>query len=295
MGVPIEPEKLEIPDAVPTPFKQKVTIDLSESCPLEGLDRLGEALEATMAFHEGKVTVWRGAFGARSFISHHRHVSIAIERYADVRSRDPSGGASGTASLWFRYRHDWLCRPVGVRWFRFSEVTDDLGDSLVPEDKLRKASYGEWNNVSSEIGIKASRQGAKTLRRVKGTFILLLPERAAQAEMPVEAGKRTFELVNLTLTLDAFEKSGAGVRISGKIGDLTKAYVLPRPEEFSLKGKDGRTVAATGTQAGQRESATWELRFAPPAGFQPASLVVRHYEAVGEHEVPFDFKDVPIR
>jgi hypothetical protein len=71
--------------------------------------------------------------------------------------------------------------------------------------------------------------------------------------------------------------------------------VLPEPEEFRLKAKDGRKVSGQGVRSGQREAASWELKFEFPAGFEAAALEVTHFQGVGEHPVPFDFKDVPLK
>ena len=295
LGLRFQEEKMDIPGAVLRPFKEKLSLELKDAYPLEILDRLGNALDATPQVDGQVVTLYRGNFSGSSFRAYQRHFSIAIKSYEERRRRDPAGRGTAKAFIRFHVRYDWLCRPAGMNTLRFLVVKDDLGDSLLPETSQDHPYYASFDTLSTQVAIKPSRPEAKKLVRVKGVFPAFFPERPARAEIPLSAPKKELNLPNLTLRLESASKDGAKVRISGKVGDLKKAYVLPEVHEFRLKSKDGRTVEAQGSRAGQRESATWELAFDVPAGFEPGALEVTYFQEVSEHEIPFDFKDVPIR
>ena len=95
--------------------------------------------------------------------------------------------------------------------------------------------------------------------------------------------------------LEEASADGAAVKISAKVADWKKAHVRPIPGDFQLVGKDGRLVPAEGETTGPVESIFLDLKFTLPAKFEATALKIREFRKTGEHEFPFEFKDVPIR
>ena len=295
LKLPIDRARPESVDVVLPPLREKTTIRLKAAYPLEALDELGRALDETMWVTDGTLKHVPGARRPPVFRTYARHFLIDVERFVEERHRESTGETKETTYLWMRLQHDWLVRIVGMRPVRFLHISDDLGHSLLPDSPPDQASWGDFQNLSSQLFIKTPDPRARKLARLKGVVPYFFPERPATAELSLSADKKELSLKNLVLNIEKASPTCSEVRVTGRVGDLNAAHVWPEVNEFQLKGKDGRLLTARGARAGQRESAVWDLSFAVPEAFEPSALRIRHFEGVGEHEIAFEFTDVPIR
>lgn len=287
------PEKAG-PGVILEPLQERMTLSLRESYPLEAMEAVGRSLDSMIYVRDGEAQIFRGS-DPRSYRVEQPHFSIAMESYQEERGRDLLGATQSEAFLRMKVRHDWLCRMVGMKGIQLLAVEDDLGEDLHLEHSGDRADYGDVENLSTQVLIKVPNPEATKLKKVKGVFSALFPERPASAELLIGGAVRELRLPNMMLTLEKSSENGAEMRIAGKIPDLQKAYVLPEPREFSVKGKTEERIAGKGTRSGQNDSPVWELTFEVPKGFVVSTLTVKYFEGVGEHQIPFELRDVPIR
>jgi hypothetical protein len=277
------------------PMPERISIHLREAYALEALDSVFRAANHGWWEEDGAIVYSIPAWPIPRLHTYYRRFQISIESFYEFRKRDPFGNVEGSAALWIRIKYDTACRPAGSRGVKFTEVIDDKGRSLLPEEARDLPSYAPFQNLSSHVPIKAPSDDVLKLARVRGVFVALFPERPAPGEIPLAGERRALEAPNLTLAVEKVLEGGSRISVTGKIGDLKKAHVRPLPGDFRLKGKDGRTLPAGGAVSGRRESPVAELQFEIPDGFEPVALVVEYFQGMGEHEIPFDFQDVPIR
>lgn len=293
MDLRFVPEKTA-PGVTSEPLKERMTLILRDFYPLEAMEAIGLSLDSMIYVRDGEAQIFRGS-DQHSFRVEQPHFSIWIESYEEERSRELLGPTKSEAYLRMRVRHDWLCRMVGMKGIQLLTVDDDLGEALHLEPSRDQIDYGDVENLSTQVRIKVPKPEASKLKKIKGVFSALFPEQPAMVELPLDGAERELRLPNMTLTLEKYSENGSAMRIAGKIHDLKKAYVLPEPREFELKGKAEVRFIGKGIRSGQNDSPVWELTFEAPKGFVASALTVKYFEGVGEHQIPFEFKEVPIR
>lgn len=260
--------------------RDTLTLEIKNAYLLQTLDELGD-----WNWRGDGFDIWAG-FPRSPYRAYARHVSFFFESFLERHEYEFAEGKTVSSILGIRMRHDRACRFVGYKGFRFLEVTDDLGKSLL-SDKPQE---------SEAATLKAPSPEAKKLVRVRGLFRVLLPEKEASEEISLTGdGKTVLPLWNMTLSLEDLVDQGRSVRLGVKVGDIKSDHVLPETSDFQLKGKDGKLLHAEGRRVGQRDAWVVNLKFDIPEGFEAEVLKIRYFKSVGVHEIPFEFKDVRIR
>jgi hypothetical protein len=280
----------------PADEKRTVTLSLKDATFLETLDALTLAIPAWDSIEEDVIKLQPAlAIFPRDPVSYWRHGKVTVSTFTEVRGL--LDGGKNVARLYFTHWIDGGCRAVGYGAPRLTEVTDDTGASLAPEAYAPYAGYGPYHGYQQfgvHLSIKPPAAAATKLVTLRGTQRFYFPESPTFAEIPW-GGKGSIQAENVVIRLEEATASGASVKVVAEFADWRKPHVRPLPSDFQLMGKDGRGIQATGSSAGPVESITLRLTFDLPAKFEAASLKVRTFKSIGDHEFPFEFKDLPLR
>ena len=293
LGVRFTNYKIE--GAILTPLKDPVTLKLEYAYPLQSLDALARALGATWWREEDKIVLSPGGLGVPPFESYFRHFHIYLHRFREERKVNLLGKESKSAILQVRVEHDQECRFAGFKSPRLLEVRDDRGRPLQRKEYRELPSFGGFGGISIAVPMVSPPRGTKKLALVRGEMRVLLPEGPHWAQMGLSGKEAELPLENMILTLVKMSTDRRKAQVTARIINMKKPYVLPEVSDFRLKASNGRTLDAAGVRAGQRDVVSLELRFEIPEGFEASFLLVRHFKGIGEHAIPFEFKDVPLR
>lgn len=275
-----------------------VTLELREATLLEAADGLGKALNRSCYPRMGSLYLSTSAFTLGVPITYGRHIRIDIGSLGEYRDVLAGPEAGATASFWGGATPDGQCRLVGIRGMRLDEVVDDTGRAIPPDNSSLDARFGDNALYSGHQAIgklKSAPDAAAKLLTVRGAWVYLLPEGPRIEELPLGDKSKSVEGDNISVRIEEVTDDGARAKVTARIADRHKAHVWPILEDFKLVGKDGTLIPAKGQVSGPAECAVLDLTFERPERFEAVALNVRVFRTVGEHETPFEFKDLPIR
>lgn len=276
-----------------------VTLSLKDATFLEMIDALTMAIPAWESIEADVIRLQpAGAIFPRDPASYWRYAKVSVSTFTEVRELLGAGNKSRTARLYFTHWIDGRCRAVGSGGLRLIDVIDDTGASLAPEPSPPYAGFGPYHANSQfgvHLAIKAPDGAATKLVKLRGVQRFYFPESPTFTELPLAGGIRAIQSENVAIRIEEAAADGSTVKVVADFGDWKKPHVRPLPSDFHLVGTDGRLVPATGSVAGPVESITLQLSFVLPEKFEARSLKVRTFKSIGEHEFPFEFKDLPLR
>ncbi len=279
--------------------ERTVTLSLKDATFLETMDALTMAIPAWESIEPDLIRLQpAGAIFPRDPASYWRYAKVSISTFTEVRELLGADKSPRTARLYFTHWIDGRCRAVGSGGLRLTDVIDDTGASLTPEPGPPYAGFGPYHQnmqFGVHVSIKAPDAAATKLVMLRGVQRFYFPESPTFTELPLAGGNRAFKSENAAIRIDEAAVDGSTVKVVAEFGDWKKPHVRPLPSDFHLVGTDGRLVPATGSVAGPVESITLQLSFDLPEKFVARSLKVRTFKSIGEHDFPFQFRDLPLR
>ncbi|HZN61480.1 MAG TPA: hypothetical protein VFC90_03655 [Planctomycetota bacterium] len=279
-----------------TKADQTVSLDLVDAYPMEALDGLLRELNA-QGWYTGKgFQFTRGWTRRNPHMLHWRHGAFFPHTVEDERTLNPLGAASVACTLTVIFRHDGASRIVALRQPRSVEGVDDRGATVKGGASDSDPSYYFLGAQGSfKVRLEGLTPGCQKMDRIRGVLPVVIPEKRTWKEVLVGAGKVVLEQANIKLTVENFESSASTVKVHLQIPDPKKTYVIPDARDFELVGRDGARLPASATTEWKIMNAVMELTFKLPDGFAAAALRVGSFEALGEHEIPFEFREVKVR
>ena len=282
----------------PARLPATVSLRVADAGPLEAFDALCAAAGLSGRIDGKRFLYGSGSERSPAGVWYWRHFAFAVRNYRERRTVDPLGGTIESASIEVVVYHGALGR-IGVHGDPVAlEIVDEKGDSLAGA-RAERAPFGlfsDWASHSTfQVPIRKPENGRTTVAMVRGLLPVMIPEKMAWKEIPLDAGRRELVLERLAVRVDGMEPSGARARLLTWIPDYGKPFVLPKPEDVELVGKDGARVAATGTRQWFGRYLALDLTFRPPDGFSPTAIRIAYAESLGEHQIPFEFRNVRIR
>jgi hypothetical protein len=274
---------------------EAVTLELDHAYPLEAVDRLLNAVNGQGWYRGNRVEYSYGWTRRNPHHLHWRHVSFFPWKFENERWIDAAGQSGRSFALTLVFRHDGLSRIAGILPLRAVEAVDDRNVALVPEPPTTEAMYHGWfGQANLQLRLSAPGGNVEKLAKVSGILPVLIPEKRTWKEIPLAAGRAELTFTNLKVTVDGLVPAGGPIRVTFAAIDYKKPFVIPDARDFELEAAGGRRI--------QPARAKWigndtvlEVAFDPPADFAGATLRVGSFDSFGEHEIPFEFRDLRIR
>ena len=277
-----------------------ITFSLKEASPIQALDeicrhagvswrnadddvfgrRRGAAVRPTprILFHSGKTAEYPAAYV--------RHYRVRVSQVSLTRTNTFQASQS-TAQMNLDVSWPPDVKPEGLVSFKVTELRDEQGRSLLPEENernrllraraMRSRLRGRDMGSSSQyFAFKFPEADAKTLS-LKGTAVLSFPQevRTIAFPNPAESAGKAIELNGLTITLKDYQEKGTvrsvTIEMSGRyngprdgdagddedFGNLPFSY-----EDVELVSESGDPMRSQGMSGrGDGRTYTWQLDF----------------------------------
>lgn len=211
-------------------------------------------------------------------------------------------------------------KPDGLQSFKITELKDEQGRSLLPEENDRfrgrmRSMRGRYrgrdmSSYSQYLSFKFPEADAKKIAVLKGTAVFSFPQEVKTISFgkPADAVGKPIELNGLTLTIKEYQEKESGpsltLEITGKYqgprdgdsGDDEDFNNLPFSyEDVELVTESGESMRHQGMSGrGDGKSYSWQMDF---SGEKPAVAkevrifcVLRRFN----DETPFEIRDIPL-
>jgi hypothetical protein len=268
---------------------EMATLELVEAYPLEAIDRMLNAINAQGWIHGNKLQFTRGWTRKSAHTFYWRHVALFPYQLIEEKTLDPLGKTVESCTLMVSLRHDGASRMLSTRPVRSVEAIDNRGVAV-------KAGADEAEHyhqfASFRIRLESVPAESASFQRIRGVVPIVIPENRIWKSVPVGSRGAQVDFLDVKLTVENFALPATEVRVRVRYTEARKPSLGVDVQDFFLVGKDGAEVRANGTWAQQ---GILDLTFNPPAGFIPANLKIGSFESLGEHEIPFEFREVKIR
>jgi len=276
---------------------ERITLRLNDSYVLEALDSFAQAAGITIYSLPEGYRYSGGSWNPKKS-SYSRHMHLALRSVQEERSANAVGDSKVSAYLDFAGRSDGEIRIAGHGEYRFLEIWEKPGVSLMLESSPKRAMTGAWSASSSFATgsyIKTPSADCEVIPLIRGVLEILVPEKPVYGDVPLEGEAKELSGDNISFRLNEVNGGGLSVKVSCPIGNSQKPHVRPILADFQLKGADGALLDAKGAVTGAQNAPEASLSFAIPPGFKAAALRIRHFGAYGSLEIPFEYRDVKIR
>ena len=277
--------------------EKKVSVDLVDAPLLEAVDVLGREIDREPEVLKDQILFSDSPFKPLGPVFYARNARFTISGYSEFRDLLASEGRGVTSTLWGGGETQGLIRLAGDRGERLDEVVDDAGRLVIPEPADDKRCYWADGGGGFQFGMALKVPPEASARRIsiRGAWRVLLPEGPRFDELPLDDPSRTLSTENMSFQIAAVSDNRASVSVTVRVMDRKKEHVRPTPADFRLVAGNGKAVPAEGGIQGPEDRLVLELSFKVPEDFEPVTLRVRHFKSLGDHEIPFEFKDLPIR
>ena len=262
-----------------------------------------------------------GAFGVRL-----DGVELITHKKTTFEKKAPASEQSQSLSLNLEIVPAPELKIVGVPRFRLTRVSDQAGHSLLSGPQGSSPfRFEKWRGPQS-VYLKMA-DGARTLTRIEGVAIVVVPTREESLEIPnateatgierrfgrgddavtltIEAVKRTVDFVSLRLKIVPIVQDKAGHTHNPLLWAEFVAASL------KLKSADGRVLSALNyqTEPGDQDLTVWigfrpdfvlqpgqqwPIRAEPAYPTGPLTLILNAPTAFVQTEIPFSFSEIPL-
>jgi hypothetical protein len=203
---------------------------------------------------------------------------------------------------------------VALGEVQLTEALDDQKSSMLPPagdpnapGRVRRSYYhGGGRSYSQEASVALGRPSdkAQTLKQVRGTVpVTLLVEQKPQtvAENVVAAKGKKVQVGTTTFQIDeVVEQADKQVRLKLAVTEENSGggyewtnTLTGRLELFDEEGKKYQAYS-TGWSGSGNNHVVLTLTLRPPANTSKAGKLVFHAWKTMQHQVPFEFKDLPL-
>lgn len=247
-----------------------------------------------------------------------RHYRVRVTQVSLTRTNNFQANQSNAQmSLNFGVAPD--VRPDGLLSFKITEMKDEQGRSLLPEENermrgrarvLRSRYRGrDLSAYSQYVALKFPEADAKKVALLKGTAVFTYPQelKTLSFEKPAEAQGKSIELNGLSVTLKSFQDKGSTrsltLEMTGKYqgardepGEDDGFNALPFSyEDVELVTEQGDPLRYQGMSGGgDGRTTTWQLDYDGAKAGAAKELrivcVLRRFQ----DEVPFEIRDISL-
>jgi hypothetical protein len=308
-----------------------VTFALRDAAPIQALDELcrqaglswrsadddmfgrrrGAAPRSTprVLIHNAKTTDYPAAYV--------RHYRARVTQVSLTRTNTFQASQS-TAQLNLDLSWTPDVKPEGVVSFKVTELKDDQGRSLLPEENERarvraramRSRYRgrDMGSSSQYVSFKFPEADAKTLS-LKGTAVIAFPQelRTVAFPNPADAAGKAIELNGLTITLKDYSEKGTArsvtLEMSGQyngprddggdedgFGNLPFSY-----EDVELISEAGEPMRSQGMSGrGDGKTYTWQLEFDGDKAGVAKEIRIQCILRRFQDEAVFEIKDIAL-
>lgn len=247
-----------------------------------------------------------------------RHYRIRVTQISLTRTNNfQTNQSNAQLSLDFGYAPD--VRPDGMLSFKITELKDDQGRSLLPEDNdrfrgrarvMRSRYRGRDSGATSQyVAFKFPEGDAKKIAVLKGTAVFTYPQelKTLSFEKPAGSQGKSVELNGLAVTLKSYLEKGT---VRSLTLEMTGKYQGPRDEpgeddgfnnlpfsyeDVELVTENGDPLRYQGMSGGgDGRTTTWQLDYDGNKAGAPKELRILCVLRRFLDEVPFEVRDISL-